>query len=298
MRGELHVFAVSEYSAVQAVLQALLEPEKPRWQQPSGISLAERDSIVDVIGAVLRSAAEPLSAGELALALAQDMAGTTATDAISEHFVSLLRSASLVGELVIVPEDSLNRKYAHPDSWLGTVESDPSGDAIRTVMRRYLSTYGPASSRQFGYWFGIDPSSAAHWITSLGSEVVSVDVDGTYLWTLREQVTAIQQGGSAHSLRLLPANDPYLAGLQFGAYGFMDPRYRDEVFREDGRTVPVLVVDGEILGTWEYDLANGDLVVTVSPFGETSRWVRSESWVEAVRLAEHFGGDLVFHWRG
>ena len=54
--------------------------------------------------------------------------------------------------------------------------------ALQEVFRRYLSAYGPATSRDFAQWFGIQPRDAADLPRRLADELEEVEVEGWRAW--------------------------------------------------------------------------------------------------------------------
>jgi hypothetical protein len=71
------------------------------------------------------------------------------------------------------------------------------------------------------------------------------------------------------------------------------PDRMPEVSRTAGWISPVLVVDGAVAGVWEHELHDGDLSITVRPFGELPAAVPEGVQVHAARYATLLGATGV-----
>lgn len=112
----------------------------------------------------------------------------------------------------------------------------PTGDeALAELARRFFSSRGPATTKDFAWWASLTVTSAGHAVERAEGGLVRVEVDGRTYWSpplrspSRRRVVA----------HLLPTYDEYLV-----AY----PESRDVAGARLG--VPAVLVDGRFAGTW------------------------------------------------
>lgn len=178
--------------------------------------------------------------------------------------------------------------------WIGEFREYDPDMAKEEITARYLGTCGPATAAQLGQWIGIPESEADEWIRDGGGRVTRVNIEGNEGWLPRDLVPAMTQARPTQTVRLLPESDPYTIGAFHQPASAVDPNYREQIRGANGWIQPALVAGSDVVGRWTYERKAGDLEVTVRPFKQPESWVRQEAWVEAVRLPEFFGCDLVF----
>src|SRR2546427_12962377 len=73
---------------------------------------------------------------------------------------NLLNPAAEQGYLCFGPSGGSKVTFVRPDQWIGRWD-EPSGDeAWNMLLRRFFSTYGPATYRNFGHWWGLRTAKA------------------------------------------------------------------------------------------------------------------------------------------
>jgi len=144
-------------------------------------------------------------------------------------------------------------------------------EAIAELTRRYVSSHGPATIRDFVWWSGLTAADAKRGLEMAGGEPASID--GQTYWAYDAP-----RGAAAGSVSLLPRFDEYLV-----AYRDLDavPRARAAL----GETV---VVGGQVAGTWSARARRGDTVVDVKP---TRRFTERE-WRAVAAAAARYGRFL------
>jgi Winged helix DNA-binding domain len=68
--------------------------------------------------------------------------------------------------------------YTSPRRWLPDFVPADGPAALGDLLRRYLSTYGPATPQHFAKWLNGSATWAAQLFSSLGAEIEQVDVEG------------------------------------------------------------------------------------------------------------------------
>ncbi len=180
-------------------------------------------------------------------------------------------------------------RFAHRKVWLPDLEwNPPSGErANLELARRYFGAFGPAHPRDLAHWAGITVGRARRWTSGLGEELVSVGVEGEELLARRIDLPELSEsppGREAWPVRLLHRFDPLLLGLKDKSW-LIDPQHYRKVWRPAGHVEPVLLMGGEIRGTWRYLRTSKGIKAQLDPFFELSAPARRAIAREAQRLA-------------
>jgi hypothetical protein len=168
--------------------------------------------------------------------------------------------------------------YALAEDWVGP-ENVTEQQGLETLVRRYLSGFGPARPEEIANWAGVS-----------NPEIKGV-VDGIELRRFKDE-----QGKELIDLPRLPLPDPetpaparllpvWDATLLVHARRtqILPERYRPRIFNtKTPHSVNTFLVDGQVAGTWRYEKGR----VKLEPFGRLPKGARSELDDEAERLAE------------
>jgi hypothetical protein len=120
----------------------------------------------------------------------------------------------------------------------------------------YLAAFGPASEADISFWTGFGKSETARAIGALAAKTTLTLVEGMpgMLLLLKEQAEALQStpAPAEPMINILPADDPYLTAHRASrSRYFNDQKLQRLVFGSTGAAQPAIVVNGQIVGTWE-----------------------------------------------
>lgn len=118
----------------------------------------------------------------------------------------VLKPASYQGVLCFGPSEAQRVRFTNPRPWLRLAGTIPDPEEVqRTVIRRFLKTYGPASREEVArWWAGLSPAAVGKVIRAMDEGVTSFDIEGTEAWALSEDADGITSAGPSRSVRLLP----------------------------------------------------------------------------------------------
>jgi len=128
-------------------------------------------------------------------------------------------------------------------------------EALATLARRYFTSHGPATIRDFGWWAGLAAADAKRAVDMIKAK--REDVDGRVYWTCAREPRDATRHQRAH---LLPIYDEYLIAYRDRhavphGLSTMGGARRFATFQH------ALVIDGQVAGTWRPERrANGVLV--------------------------------------
>jgi hypothetical protein len=293
MRGTLHLVPSSEHALWTAALRTSTASLGDRWAHFLQVPRTEIDELLETIAETLDGKA--LTREELAVEVARRRRDPAFGRALRHSWGGLLKPASYRGLLCFAPGDGQRVRFTSPRSWLGLDGSDGPDpeDALREVVRRFVTTYGPAPTDEVARWWGESPRTIGRVLRSLGDEVVQVEVEGVPAWATPQAVRRIARHEPAGSVRLLAGFDQYVIGsTKHSARLLPDGTDRDRVHRQAGWVSPVLTVDGMLEGVWSWARKGSRVFVTIEPFRRQPPRVRREAEAEAERLATHLGGAL------
>ncbi|MGY0233789.1 DNA glycosylase AlkZ-like family protein [Longispora urticae] len=163
--------------------------------------------------------------------------------------------------------------------WPG-VPSEARGTA--DVLATYLRLLGPATPTEAAKFLG---TTAARIKGAWPGDLTEVRVDGRSAWLPGDAVAALRDAPKPRVVRLLPPLDPYLQARDRDLL-VPDKARQSAVWKAIGGP-GVVLVDGEVAGTWRGRLAGRKrLDVEVVPFAPWPARVTKEVGAEAVRVAE------------
>jgi hypothetical protein len=149
------------------------------------------------------------------------------------------------------------------DAWLGGPLGGSVDSARVELARRFLSAYGPATPEHMAAWSGIGVGDARDRFARLGLETVEVDLEGRPAWVREADVDLLAEPPPAVGVRLLPADDPFLAQRDRATL-LPDPHHQAQVWEPETRP-GVVLGDGWPVATWRAAVEGRTLVVAVLP---------------------------------
>ncbi|WP_067438835.1 winged helix DNA-binding domain-containing protein [Nocardioides jensenii] len=168
--------------------------------------------------------------------------------------------------------------------WLGTVPEPLSTDeGYAELVRRWLRTFGPGTTRDISWWLGSTVTAARRALDDLAAVEVSLDGGGTG-WVLPDDVDPVPPVGDWAAL--LPVLDPTTMGWKERGF-YLDPEDVPYLFDSNGNAGTTAWWNGRIVGCWVQD---DDGVVSVVPRGSLPGAATAALVAECDRLTRWLGG--------
>jgi len=260
-----------------------------RWVKPSnawleflGVTEPELRKLVATISGALNG--QPMTREEI-IAVAGKGQPVNVRAWLKSGWGGVLKPVARQGLLCFGPSRAQNVTFVRPQEWLGHWRDVEPDTALIEVARRYLHTYGPATKTDFTRWFGNWPGVGNAAWSGLGGELAAVTVDGVRADVLAADLPAIAKAKSVPTVVLLPGFDPYLMGYSNRDHLF-DRKHASKVSRTAGWISAVVLVEGQVAGTWTHTVAAKSLRITVEPFKALPPALKSEIQLRAKALAE------------
>jgi hypothetical protein len=294
VRGTLHLHPADELAhwfAARRAVQGSQTDGLPEWRDPAG-------AIHPTLGAVevaeVRAAVWDALDGRCLLReeLAEEVVqrvGAAPRARLSSGF------AFFLGELCQGPPQGSRITLVRPDQWIeGWTEAGDEREALRTVCRRFLRTYGPARPSDFSEWF----ASAAFRVTEaralfdeLGGGLEEIAIEGRSAFVLAGDRSF---PAASSRLRLLPEYDVYVMG--FRERDQLVPGAVRELVAKHGRGryegpagVRFVLIDGVAAGLWERRKRGKRIELRVRLVHRPTKARRTELVREAERIGAFLG---------
>jgi len=118
-------------------------------------------------------------------------------------------------------------------------------DALRALMRRYLTHYGPVTVQDAAYFFGLPQRELLPVIESLSPR--EFVYEGKIFYSLCD----INITGDLSCCRFLAGFDPLMLGYEKRSNPFLPEEALRGVFTLAGIVRPSILLDGKIVGVWK-----------------------------------------------
>ncbi len=287
MRGTLHLLSSTSLPTYVAALKTRLEHFLERREQLENqyhITRSEQDQVTTAVHDALDR--HNLTREELAHEVAKH---AQLRPSVQKHLLSgwgsLLQPAAFQGSLIFGPSQGPKVTFTRPDQWLGKQAQPPSQEALKTLLRQFYTTYGPATHQDFGHWWGVRAPEARTIVQLIIDELEEVEFNNHRSMMLSRDIGQIQSIDQALSIRLVPSWDTYV--MFYHPRELLAPQaYRARIFRQLEGNAPVLLIDGLAAGTWEKHLQKKQAKIIIRPFKPLSPSQKRAVGEEASLLGE------------
>ena len=189
-------------------------------------------------------------------------AGVATRDSRGLH---LLGHLSQKGLLCFGARDGKQQTFTLLEEWVPTMKTFARDEALGQLALRYFTSHGPASIHDFAWWSGLTITESRSAVDSVASRLDSEDLDGRTLW-----FAAGQAQRSSRTAHLLPAWDEFTVAYR-DRNDILDPAYAKRVNAGGGVLKPVVVVDGQVLGTWQRRIGKKGVTLNETYFSKRNR---------------------------
>ena len=188
--------------------------------------------------------------------------------------------------------------FAHREVWLPERRWDPpsTADAGVELARRYFQTYGPATVRDFAFWFGGTMREVKGWVEALGGDLMEVSVEGVRMLDAAVPNESRRFVGetpprSEWPLRLLHRFDPLVLAHKDKSW-IVDDKHYKAVWRKAGYVEAVVLKHGRMVGTWGYKKGARGIKIWIAPFKTLLKRDAAILGREAESVAAYFKSPL------
>lgn len=264
MRGTLHFVAAEDARWItQLLAPRIIARNTARWKRDMDVDAALVARADEVITSSLEGGRR-LSREQLYAALEARRIRTA-----NMRGLHILLWLALKGRLCFAGRNGKQQTFALLDEWIPKSRQMDRDTALAELARRYFTSHGPATLRDFMWWAGLTAKDAQVALAGAAAELNEASVYDVRFWW--------RDNGSLHRpartrrprVWLLPAFDEYTVA------------YHDRSILVGASTArpaskmsllnPAVVVDGLVVGSWKRTLARASVNVDVKLSRELSR---------------------------
>ena len=134
--------------------------------------------------------------------------------------------------------------------------------ALVELAQRYFVSHGPATLQDFVWWSGLTAADARQGLDSIRSKLISEVKNGQTFWFADSVPTRVP----TPTIYLLPNYDEYTVGYTDRSAIF--DRQHSEKLDSRGNFLfnHVIVINGQVIGTWKRIIKKGEVVIELTPF--------------------------------
>ena len=282
-RGTLHFVAAADLRWVLALLG-------PRAVRASAGRFRRLELDEAVFARSRRIITAALQGGKmLARGEIYRMLETQQVSTAGQRGIHILWRLALEGLLCFGPRQGKQHTFVLLDEWLPAAANSRSADeSLAELALRYFSSHGPAALQDFTWWSGLSGTQAREALELVKNRLVADGPGKQALWRAPSLPPA---AGQAPAAVLLPAFDEYLVGYKERS-AVLDPRQVKQINAGGGMLNPVIVIDGQVAGTWKRTLRKQSVSITPAWFDPPGEAGLDAFQAAARRYAAFLGLEL------
>jgi hypothetical protein len=278
MRGTLQIVAAPDIHWMLALLSPRIVAARARRYQQLGLDDATLARNRELLIRELEGG-NRLTRKEVMFTLEQ--AGISTRGQRGYH---ILGHAALEGVICFGPNQGKEQTFVLLRDWVPSSQKMKSDEALAELARRYFQSHGPATLKDFVGWSGLRLTVARKALELVKDEFQQETIAGQTCWEFPHEAMSEVPSPTIH---LLPAFDEYYLGYQ-DRRAVLDPHYDKTVVSSNGMFRPIIVLDGQVVGTWKRILKKESVTITASPFTPLT----GQKGQALVTAAERFGAFL------
>ena len=278
-----HVMRPTWHFVAPADIRWLLELTAPRikatiayYDRQHGLDEALYARCNEIIARALEGG-KHLTRAELGKALAE--AGIVVE---GQRLAHVIFHAELDAVVCSGPRRGKQFTYALLAERAPTAKTLPRDEALAELTRRYFTSHGPATARDFAWWSGLTMADVRAGLEMVGPDLNHEKISDQTYWFPASPSPAVDPSEEAF---LLPTYDEFLVGYQgFGA-ALTGGRGNGE------RTAfsATIVIGGKVVGNWRRTITKGAAVIELAPFAPLSASEREAIFAAAARFGAFLG---------
>jgi hypothetical protein len=296
MRHTLHLLPATGYWEWIAVASSLPSLVNPSWIRRLQLRDEELAAVIAAVSEALSHG--PLSRGELVIEVARLTGNARVEKLLQESWgINLLKPACMRGMLCFAEGEGARSRFIHPSVYLRRQKpARVRNDGLRNIARKFFTTCGPATAREFSRWLGLDSTRTKQTIAELDSELEPVEVEGEPAWMIAGDVAEAKNALPERTVRLLPSFDPYVFAAFSRSERYLRGGGHKDIYKGSAWYAPVLFAEGGFAGVWSMKKTPDRLSISVEPFRAAPRWLKKGAEVEAVLMAQSMDRKLELKW--
>jgi hypothetical protein len=151
-------------------------------------------------------------------------------------------------------------------------------------VKRYFAARGPATIPDFVWWSGLTSADAKRGLEMVNADLEQTLIDGQPHWMSPESFTTKDEA----TVYLLSGFDEFLLSYTDRSAS-LNAQSESAWHRGGGMFRPVIVIDGQVAGTWERTLRKKNVLIEYTPLRPFSAAEQEAFKAAAQRYADFLG---------
>ena len=150
------------------------------------------------------------------------------------------------------PVDKNNQTYTLLNSWVPKTKTLLHDEALAELARRYFSSHGPATLKDFTWWSGLPVGEARKALDYAKDSFISETINSETYWFTEPST---ESANTSSSTFLLPAYDEFLISYADRSASILQVDNKKAI-SNNGIFRPVIVENGQVTGLWKRTIKN------------------------------------------
>lgn len=206
-----------------------------------------------------------------------EAAGIAASNGRGLHIVSRLAHD---GHLCFGAREGKQQTFTLLEEWAPNAKTLARDEALAELALRYFTSHGPATVQDFAWWSGLPVGDARAGLEMAKPHLSRESFEGQEYWLSPSYSVA---KGTSPSVYLLPPFDEYTVAYK-DRNAVLHPKFAKYVNTGYGIFAPIIVIDGQVAGSWKRVMKKGKVVIKVTPF---TKFKRSETRAIALTASRY-----------
>ena len=240
MRGTLQFVAAKDYRWIHSLLAHRYQSAESSRNRQLGLDTKTFQRANKIIVSSLKNE-NILTRKEIGLLLNKSGIKTD-----QNRLSHILHYATMHQLICFGPRRGNEFSFVLLDDWIPSQKSLSHEKALAELTKRYFSSRGPATLKDFVWWTGLSQTEAKIGIEMIRSLLKSEVFDGQTYWLSNATPKTKKAGKGVH---LLAGFDEYLIAYSDRSAA-LDPIIQPRAVYINGIFHPVIIIDGKVVGIW------------------------------------------------
>ena len=268
MRGTLHLVAAEDLGWILGLgvprVRSTIAARHRQLELDAETFSRSRDLTEAMLGGGRRAGRDELLAAHTA-------AGIPVTGQRGSH---LLMELAMRGVVCWGPPAGKQQSLVLSEEWIRSPRVLEPDEALGEFVVRYLAGHGPATVADLTWWSKLTVAQVNRGLEIAGDRVEEREQEGVLRWSAVETASVPRPTG-APSVLALPGFDELLLGYRDRGLSLPAEHAERVVPGANGIFLPMITVDGRIVGTWRRRIGPKTVTITPEPFTPLGRRVEA-----------------------
>ncbi|NTU62197.1 MAG: winged helix DNA-binding domain-containing protein [Chloroflexi bacterium] len=210
-------------------------------------------------------------------------------EAKGQRLAYLVMHAELEGLICSGPRRGKQFTYAVLEERVPPARTLKHDEALVEFARRYFASHGPATVQDFAKWSGLNSADAKRGLEDAKNHLQHETLNGSEYWFSPTQSPVQVVPRTAY---LLSVYDEYITGYKDRSM-IAAPEVVAKLFTMGAALTYVVVIDGQIVGSWRRTFSKEAVVIEINPFKRLTKTERHAVAAAAQRYGEFLEKHVV-----